>query len=186
MAYEQWRKWTVAAVITGGVLSTGIPAKAEEMVGNHRVPEPAKAVDLDRYVGNWYEFARYDNLFERNCEGVTAQYEKRNDGLIRVVNVCREGSATGPARSIEGKAQVIENSQNAKLKVSFFGPFYVGRYWVLDHADDYSWSIVGEPTGLFLWILTRDAKPSQTLADALIVRATQLGYDASKIRKTQQ
>ena len=71
-------------------------------------------------------------------------------GLLSIVNSCRTGGVNGAFRSSEGKAKIVPESNNAKLKVSFFGPFYVGDYWVLDHADDYTWSIVGEPSGKYL------------------------------------
>lgn len=154
--------------------------------GNRHVPEPAKPVDLDRYVGRWFEFARYDNRFERGCEAVMAQYAKRPDGLIDVLNLCRQGCASGPIRAARGRAKIVEGSGNAKLKVSFFGPFYVGHYWVLDHADDYRWSIVGEPSGRFLWILTREAEPDAATGDALVERVRKLGYDISLLRFTAQ
>jgi apolipoprotein D and lipocalin family protein len=173
----------VAAVFALGALvacAIGLRRKA----GNARVPEPAKSVDLDRYAGHWYEFARYDNHFERGRDYVTADYAKRDDGLISVINTGREG-ALGPRRVARGKARVTPESHNAKLKVSFFGPFYVGDYWVLDHADDYHWSIVGEPSGTYLWILTRDAKPSGELQHALLERVRALGYDLSMLRRTQ-
>lgn len=153
--------------------------------GNVAVPEPAKAVDLDRYLGQWYEYARYENGFERGCEGVTAEYTLRDDGLIGVRNTCHEGCAGGEARVSEGRARVVPGSGNAKLEVSFFGPFFFGDYWVLDHCDDYAWSIVGEPSGRFLWILTRDARPSPELADFLIRRVAALGYDTSLLRTTE-
>jgi apolipoprotein D and lipocalin family protein len=153
--------------------------------GNAQVPEPARPVDLDRYTGRWYEFARYENRFEKGCESVSAEYAKRNDGLIAVTNSCRDGGTDGPLRVSEGRAKIVPDSANAKLKVSFFGPFYVGNYWVLDHADDYSWSIVGEPSGRYLWILTRDAQPDPTLGAELVSRVAALGYDTSMLRKTQ-
>ena len=74
---------------------------------------------------------------------------------------------------------------DARLKVSFFGPFYFGDYWVLDHADDYSWSIVGEPSGRYLWLLSRTAQPSPQARDAILTRARALGYDLTLIRPTQ-
>jgi apolipoprotein D and lipocalin family protein len=154
--------------------------------GNAEVPEPVKPVDLDQYAGRWYEFARYENRFERGCEGVTADYVKRPDGLIAVTNSCHEGSPEGTVRVSEGRAKVVADSHNAKLKVSFFGPFYVGNYWVLDHAADYSWSIVGEPSGRYLWILTRTAQPDATLRAELVSRVAALGYDTSMLRQTRQ
>jgi len=78
----------------------------------------------------------------------------------------------------------VAGSGNAKLKVSFFGPFYVGDYWVLDHADDYSWSIVGEPSGRYLWLLSRSAEPSPQTRRLIEDRARALGYDTSLIRPT--
>jgi apolipoprotein D and lipocalin family protein len=153
--------------------------------GNAHVPEPAKPVDLSRYLGRWYELARYENGFERDCDAVTAEYATRDDGLIDVTNSCHKGGVSGPLDVSKGRAKVVAGSANAKLKVSFFGPFFFGDYWVLDHADDYAWSIVGEPSGRYLWILTRDAKPSASEKDALIERVRALGYDTSMLRMTR-
>ncbi len=152
-------------------------------VGNRSVPQPVKPVDLKHYVGLWYELARYENRFERNCEAVTAEYRTRPDGMIEVVNSCRKGAVGGPLTVAKGRAKVVAQSQDAKLKVSFFGPFF-GDYWVLDHADDYSWSIVGEPSGRFLWILAREANPPAALRDSLEGRVRQLGYDTGLLRRT--
>lgn len=152
--------------------------------GNPAPPQPAKSVELQRYLGRWYEVARYDMRFEKGCEGVTAEYSKRPDGLIRVLNTCRQGAVDGPVKTAEGKAKVVDTATNAKLKVSFFGPFF-GDYWVLDHADDYSWSIVGEGSGKYLWLLSRKL-PTQADRDALTARAKALGYDVTMLRQTQQ
>lgn len=154
--------------------------------GNAAVPEPARPVDLERYLGKWYEFARYENGFERGCEGVTAEYAIRDDGLVSVRNTCHEACVGGASRTSEGRARVVPGSDGAKLEVSFFGPFFFGDYWVLDHDDDYTWSIVGEPSGRFLWILTRDPNPSREQGDALVARAAALGYDTSLLRETLQ
>jgi len=118
-------------------------------VGNRSPPQPAKSVDLQRYSGLWFELARYDNRFEANCQAVTAEYRLRSDGLVDVLNRCRKGAPGGALKSIHGRAKALAGSGDAKLKVAFFGPM-LGNYWVLDHADDYSWSIVGEPSGRFL------------------------------------
>lgn len=152
-------------------------------VGNSAVPQPAKPVDLKRYAGLWYELARYENRFERDCEAVTAEYRRRPDGMIEVLNRCRKGAVGGPLKVARGRAKVVEGSQDAKLRVSFFGPFF-GDYWVLDHADDYSWSIVGEPSGRYLWILTRQAKPDTATRDILQAWVQALGYDPALIRQT--
>ena len=154
-------------------------------VGNKAVPQPAKTVDLGRYVGLWYELARYDNRFERGCEGVTAEYSPGDGGEIQVINTCHKGKPDGPAKTAKGRAAVVAGSGNAKLKVSFFGPF-AGDYWVIDHAPDYVWSIVGEPSGRYLWLLSRMAKPPVATVEALYARVHALGYDTALIRPTRQ
>ena len=151
-------------------------------VGNSAVPQPAKAVELDRYLGKWFEMARYEAPFQKDCEGVTADYSLRDDDKIKVVNSCTKDGKTTTAN---GKAKIVEGSQNAKLKVSFFGPFY-GDYWVLDRADDYSWAIVGEPSGRYLWMLTRQAQPDATTRALIEARVKELGYDWSLVRVTDQ
>jgi len=153
--------------------------------GQTAVPQPAKPVDLNLYLGKWYELARYDMVFERGCEGVTAEYALRPDGKVRVLNTCRKGAPDGPVKTAEGKAKVVPDSAGAKLKVSFFGPFYAD-YWVLDRADDYSWAIVGEPTRKYLWILSRDATPGAEATAALVARTAGLGYDTSRLHMTRQ
>lgn len=152
-------------------------------VGNERVPEPAKQVEVERYLGRWYELARYENSFEKGCEAVTADYSLRKDGRIRVLNACRVGSTSGRNKSSEGKAKIVDGSGNAKLKVSFFGPFY-GDYWVLDHAEDYSWSIVGEPSGKYLWLLHRKPRIDGVEKERLYDRIRGLGYDTALLRTT--
>lgn len=151
-------------------------------VGNRSVPQPTRPVDLQRYLGLWYEIGRYDNGFERGCEGVTAEYRLRADGEIDVINTCRQGSPDGEARVARGRARVVEDSGNARLKVSFFGPFYLGHYWVLDRAEDYGWAIVGEPSGRYLWLLSRTPEPAPAVRQRILDRAAELGYDLSLVR----
>ena len=167
-------------LLLAAALSAAAHAAAEDL-------KPVPALDLDRYAGVWHEIARLPNRFEDQCVAdITATYTPLDDGKIGVVNACREGSVDGPYKKAEARGKVVEGSNNAKLKLSFFGPFYVGDYWILDHADDYSWSIVGEPSGRNLWILSRDARPSQAVRDALYARARAMGYDLSLLRETRQ
>lgn len=147
-------------------------------------PKPRKPVDLDRYLGKWHEFARYTAWFERGLEAVTAEYSWRPDGLIRVVNSGHQGGPRGPVRWAEAKARPVAGSGNTKLKVAFFGRLFWGDYWVLDHAEDYSWSIVGEDSRRYLWILTRDPHPAPELRALLLSRVQSFGYDLSKLHMT--
>lgn len=179
------RALIVAAAATAALALAGCATLQRGPSGNSAVPQPARPVALERYLGLWYEIARYENGFERDCEAVTAQYTLRPDGEIGVRNTCRQGSITGEQKISEGRARVVANSGDAKLKVSFFGPFYIGDYWVLDHAADYSWSIVGEPSGRYLWLLSRDARPSPERRAEIVGRARALGYDLSLLRETR-
>ena len=162
-------------------------------VGNASVPEPTQSVELDAYLGLWYEYGRYEAPFQRGCEGVTAEYSLREtsgDSIIRVVNSCYQDSLDGEFNQSTGRAKIVEGSGGAKLKVSFFGPFF-GDYWVLDRGEpdangQYPWSIVGEPSGRYLWMLTREAQPSAELQSQLENRVRELGYDWSLVRITQQ
>jgi len=175
-------------LVGGGIASTALLAFGaawlldRHPVGNSHVPQPAKAVDLQSYLGRWYEIARYEQRFERGCVGVTATYSLRPDGKIEVLNRCRKPN--GRFSEARGSAKIVEGSSNAKLKVSFFGPFS-GDYWVLDHAEDYSWSIVGEPSGRYLWILARTAYPPIERTEQLIGRARAMGYDTSMLIRTR-
>lgn len=156
---------------------------SRHQVGNRLVPEPKKRVDLQLYLGRWFEIARYEQSFQKGCEGVTADYALRTDGSIDVVNRCRKPD--GKLSEARGRAKIVDSASNAKLKVSFFGPFY-GDYWVLDHDDDYRWAIVGEPSGRYLWILNREPVPPQAEVDILVNRARALGYDTSMLLRTRQ
>lgn len=178
------RPLTVTAIGSAALLLAGCATVfSRHPVGNTAVPQPAKSVELDRYLGKWYELARYEQGFQKDCDGVTAEYALRGDGKISVLNMCRKPD--GKQTDAKGTAKIVDPTTRAKLKVSFFGPFY-GDYWVLDHADDYSWSIVGEPSGRYLWLLSRDATPGQGKLDELIARARAMGYDTSMLRITKQ
>lgn len=155
---------------------------------NRDPSEPLKTVDfvdLDRYLGRWYEIARLPNRFEKNCEGVTADYGRRDDGLISVVNTCRKGSPDGEAKAANGRARIVDQTTNAKLKVSFFGPFW-GDYWVIGLAEDYSLALVGEPSGRYLWILARTPQISDSTRDTAVSRLRAMGYDTDALYFTAQ
>lgn len=169
----------VAAILLSGCAALG----PKHPMGNAAVPQPAKPVELSQYLGRWYEIARYEQSFQQGCEGVSADYALRADGKISVRNACRKPN--GKVSVVNGKAKIVDTATNAKLKVSFFGPFY-GDYWVLDRADDYAWAIVGEPSGRYLWLLSREQTPAPEQVAALIARAGALGYDTSMLIRTRQ
>jgi len=141
-----------------------------------------KAVDLDRYSGLWYEIARLPNSFERGCVAATAQYAKNKDGSIKVLNRCRKLKLDGEQDVAEGRARVIADG---KLGVTFFWPFE-GDYWILDLADDYSWSLVGEPSGRYLWILARKPHLTPELRSELEAKLKADGYNVAALYWTPQ
>ncbi|HEX3983767.1 MAG TPA: lipocalin family protein [Acidisoma sp.] len=146
-------------------------------------PKPRKPVEIERYLGRWYEFARFDAWFERGTEVVTADYSWRPDGLIRVVNAGHKGGLDGPLRWREAKARAVPGTGQSKLRVCFFGIIW-GDYWILDHAEDYSWSIVGEGSRRYLWILTRKPHPSAEERAELFARVASFGYDTRRLHVT--
>ncbi len=112
-------------------------------------------VDLKRYAGDWYEFARTPNRFEKSCAGdVTAHYRLQADGKIGVRNECRK--VDGKLEVAKGKAHVVDPVSDAKLRVSFFWPFSFA-YWIIGLDEQYRWAVVGEPGRKNLWILSRSA-----------------------------
>ncbi|MDT8760954.1 lipocalin family protein [Sphingomonas psychrotolerans] len=174
----------VAAAAIGGIFVYSRATRPP--VINARVPEPTKPVELARYLGKWFEIARHENRFQKGLDAVTAEYTLREDGKIGIVNSGSQSGPRGARSAVEGRAIIVDETTNAKLKVSFFGPLYTGDYWVLDHGDDYEWSIVGEPSGRYLWILSREAKPAPAAAEALLKRVEALGYDRWGLRITRQ
>lgn len=136
------------------------------------------AVNLDRYGGKWYEIARYENHFEQGCIGATADYTLTPEH-IGVLNQCYDAQGT-LIKQAYGKAYAIENSSNSKLKVTFFWPFY-GDYWVLMLADDYRYSVIGDPHRKYLWILAREKQLSSLDKESILSKLPTLGYDPHKL-----
>ncbi len=142
-------------------------------------------VDIQKYLGVWYEIATIPQRFQKGCVGVTAEYTLRPDGDIDVVNTCRQDALDGKVRSVRGKAWITDKTTNAKLRVRFFWPFS-GKYWIIALDPDYRWAVVGHPNRRYLWILSRTPQMDDALYDELIKRIADKGYDAARIKKTLQ
>lgn len=149
-----------------------------------QAPETAP-IELERYLGTWYELARFDNFFERGCAGVSATYTKRPDGDVRVENRCVKETLDGKRSSVEGKAWVPDPSEPGKLKVQFFWPFS-GPYWVLEVATDYSWALIGHPKKSSCWVFSRTPAVAPALYEQLVEKLRARGYDTTKLLKTPQ
>jgi apolipoprotein D and lipocalin family protein len=131
------------------------------------------AVDLARYEGLWYEVARIPNRFQKKCvSGTTAEYTRRDDGRLKVVNRCL--TAKGKYDEAEGLAKIVDPVTNAKLKVSFFSllgwrPVW-GDYWVIGLDEEYGWAIVGTPDRKYGWVLARaPVLPAATLQEIFAI-----------------
>ena len=145
--------------------------------------ETVSTVDIDRYAGKWYEIAKYPVVFENGCVDVTADYTVLEDGTVRVVNTC--GSTDGGSRDIVGSATVTDPATNAKLNVSFFGPFGA-PYWIIELDEDYQYAVVGDPSREFLWILSRTPSLDDATLSGILDRLPDRGYDPDGLIWTVQ
>jgi apolipoprotein D and lipocalin family protein len=138
-------------------------------------------VDLQSYLGKWYEIARLPFRFEDGCTDITATYGISKDGKgVTVLNECLKN---GKLKQARGKAKVVDKSTGAKLKVTFFWPFYA-NYWILDLGRDYDCALVGTPDRKYLWILCRTRQMDDTLFVQLIESAKAKGFDVKSLIKT--
>lgn len=140
-------------------------------------------VDLNRYLGRWYEIASFPMFFQRHClHNTQAEYSLSAHGDILVNNHCVTKNGLETAH---GHAYRVQGSHSAQLRVSFFWPFY-GNYWIIGLDKQYQWAVVGEPERNYLWILARKPQlPSGELHKALTIARTQ-GYDLSRLHYTPQ
>jgi len=148
------------------------------LAGCTSVPEgvtPVTGFESDRYLGTWYEIARFDHSFEEGLSRVTATYSKREDGGIRVLNKGYD-AATGEWDEAEGKAYFVSDETTGHLQVSFFGPFYASYVIAELDKDNYQYSLVTGPDRSYLWILARQPTLSQDVLDELLSKAKSLGY----------
>ena len=136
-------------------------------------------VDLERYLGKWYEIARYDHRFERGCSEVEAIYTLRDDGMIGVLNRCFL-KADNKTKEAHGRAKIVDKETNSKLKVTFFWPFY-GDYWIIELAEDYRFVVVSEPTKEYFWILSRTPTMEKADLEGILERVKVLGFDETKL-----
>jgi len=143
-----------------------------------------KELDIEKYLGTWYEIARYDHSFERGLVGVTATYSYRKDGKIKVVNAGYKGTLDGQRSEAVGKAKIPNPAIPSKLKVSFFWFFY-GDYFVLELDEAYQWAVIGSSSDRYLWILSRTPQMDNLQYQEILKGLTQRGYDVNKLIKVK-
>lgn len=156
--------------------------------------EPLKTVDkveLDRYLGVWYEVARKPLYFQKKCDrNVTATYTLNENGNINVDNRCY--SQDGKLNQSVGEAFIQNQPYNSKLKVSFLPsairwmPFGRGDYWILKIDADYQTVLVGEPGRKYMWVLSRTSQPNEKVVKEYLDYAKSVGYDLGDVINTKQ
>jgi apolipoprotein D and lipocalin family protein len=176
-------RWAAAAAVAfAAVVTLQTPAVAAQTAGPVRT---VQLVDLNRYVGDWFEISRFPNRFQQQCVGdVRASYARRADGRLDVVNQCRTVNGRIQVRGI---ARVVDDRTFARLKVRFapawlsFLPFVWGDYWIIGLAEDYSWAVVGSPDREYLWILARAPRLDEESAAAARGVARANGFDVDRL-----
>ncbi len=140
---------------------------------------PVSGFNSDRYLGKWYEIARLDHSFERGLSNVTANYAKRADGRISVVNRGYNDKA-GAFEEATGRARFAGGPSTGKLRVSFFGPFY-GDYIVFGLGKDYRHAYISGGSDKYLWLLSRTPSVPPSVRRDFVSQATALGYDTGAL-----
>lgn len=135
--------------------------------------------EKERYLGKWYEIARFDFAFEKNLNNTTAEYALRKDGKIDVVNK-GYNYATKKWQKAKGKARFKGDDTRAELEVSFFGPFYAA-YTVVALDKDYRFALVAGSSLKYLWILSREKALPNEVKTKYLEKARSLGYDTDQL-----
>lgn len=170
--------WLMAAMVLGlGLMRTALASEALK---------PIAALDVPRYMGTWYEIAKYPAWFQRKCVGSTsAQYSLLDSGRVQVINRCK--MANGEWNEAVGLARPVAGASPAQLQVRFapewlsFLPMVWGDYWVVALDPQYQWSIVSEPSRQYLWILSRTPTLPQGVYVQLLQQLAAMGFDLQKI-----
>ena len=156
---------------------------------NHQKMQTVDQVNLEKYIGLWYEIAKIPNPFQKMCTGnTTAQYTLREDGRIDVRNRCmqKDGSYT----QANGIAKIVDANTNTKLKVSFVRllgiSLFWGDYWIIGLDENYQYAVVGEPSRKYGWILSRNPELSQIQREEANQILMDQGYNPDRFIKTRQ
>ena len=167
------------------ILSLFLSSCATMNETNMKPLETVNNVDLERYIGQWYEIARLDHRFERGLENVTATYSLREDGGLVVQN---RGYSTKKNKwqDATGKAYFVGDSNVGHLKVSFFGPIY-GSYAVFElDKEDYQYAFISGSNTKYLWFLSRTPTVSNAVMERFKSQATELGFDLTELIMVDQ
>jgi lipocalin len=169
-------KKSILILFTAMIFNSVIPQKT---------PSVVSTVDLNRYMGMWYEIARLPNYFERKLKCTSANYTFRDDGRITVLNKGYYLTDPQKSTSARGVAWIPDRNSPAKLKVQFFWPFS-GDYWIMELDKEYRYVLVGDPSHKYLWILAREKEMDEQTYNMLLSKAVENGYDVKSIIRVEQ
>lgn len=177
----------IAALLCGCSLAIANPVSASQP---DAPLSPIAALDLPRYMGTWYEIARYPNGLQKKCAGFSrADYSLEPDGRVQVINRCR--LRNGETDIALGTGRQIGAATSPRLEVRFapawlsFLPAVWGDYWIIDLDEDYQLVAVSEPRREYLWILSRTPQVEPRAYDALLERLGRKGFDTGKLMVTR-
>jgi len=173
---------TRAPLVIAALLSVGLSGCVTAPPASQaRAPQPAHPVDAQRlYSGTWLEIARLPMGLTDGCVAGTTTYTLTDPDSLTLRDTCRSGSPTGKEKAIGARGEILDPGTNAKFRARYFAGFVTWDFWILDHADDYSWFISADPTFDRLWIYTREV-PSPAERGRLVARASALGYDTRRL-----
>ena len=185
------RKWFLSLLLVGACSMASGLAGGKEAPPADSPLTPIASLDVPRYMGDWFEIARYPAWFQKKCVAAArAQYSLLADGRVQVINRCR--LADGALSEAVGMARQLGPATSAKLEVRFapawlsFLPFVWGHYWVIDLDPDYQLAAVSEPSRHYLWILSRTPQVDPQRYQQLLDRLKQKGFDLEKLQASRQ
>lgn len=143
-------------------------------------------LEIEKFLGTWYEIARFDHSFERGLVGVTATYSMRDDGMIKVLNQGYKNSLDGKLSQAIGKAKIPDSNFPGKLKVAFFWIFYADYFVMELDEENYEWAVIGSSSPKYLWILSRKPQMDPAIYQDLIARIEKRGYDLQPLISVEQ
>ena len=144
-------------------------------------PQPIKPVPVGLYSGRWYEIARTPNQTQADCQDATSDFSGWASGAFSVVQTCHKGSAGGPRKVFNAHGRILPATNNAKMRLGFFGGLISQDYWILDHADDNTWAIMGTPGGHYVWLLSRRPMLDAGAKARALGRMQSLGFNLSHL-----
>lgn len=147
----------------------------------HFEDQAVKDFDINKYLGTWYEIARFNHSFEKGLVGGSANYVLEDNGKVKVTNKGFRGSFDGKEKIARGKAKFAGDKTVGHLKVSFFLWFYADYYVVALDKENYNYALVCSNSNKYLWILSRNKTLDKETMDNLLLRAKELGFDTSKL-----